>query len=132
MNQTADGRRRIVFYVLLFIPIAVVICFALFNIFSYNDFEFHSNCNMYKAVIHSQWLENRYTLCDNCLFMNVTQYIDINNRIGKPWNTLLYFGDEFVLRKDLPNESEIWINWCWIDSVQDYRVRGITNMSEVL
>jgi len=93
------------------------------------------SCYKDKAVLHNQRVGELKGYCENCLIFNVTEFVckgQPGDGCGCEWeDKILYFADEQHIRNDLKNGQEIWINWCWLEEIKDYRVRGIEGLKKL-
>ena len=114
------------FWILIGFIVSLIVIFCIgFNwgiIFGYGCYED-------KAILHNQRVAELKGCCDNCLIFNVTEFVckgQHGDGCGCEWeDRTLYFSGEQEERTDLKNSSEIWVNWCWIKEIKDYRVRGV-------
>lgn len=117
---------------LIFTIIGILTPLILLFVFTFNwVIIFGYGCHENKAVLHNQRVGELKGCCDNCLIFNVTEFVckgQPGDCCGCEWkDRTLYFSDEQQERTDLKDGSEIWVNWCWIKEIKDYRVRGVRN-----
>lgn len=124
MNNKKDNIKSALFTV----GITIMSIFLLLSLFVLIVFD-NDDCYRTNAVLNEQRVGDLEGCCDNCLIFNVTEFVckgQPDDGCGCEWkNRELYFANEQQKRNDLHNGSEIWINWCWIDNINDYRVRGV-------
>lgn len=91
----------------------------------------YNNCYTEQVYLFNQY--NKSSFCDNCLLFNVTNVLDLKGScetigevtINSSDSYTFYFGNEFNKREDLRNNDVIDVRWCYIKSIDNYRIRGI-------
>ena len=82
-----------------------------------NQNQINNYCYHEERFLKGQYIINTM-YCQDCLHFETT----INNR-----TMYLFFADEHKINKKIQSNKSIIINWCYIDGLYEYRIRGIWN-----
>ena len=90
---------------------------------------FGYGCYEDKGTLHNQKVGYLEGCCDDCLILNVTEFVckgQPRDGCGCEYkDKTLYFANEKELL-NISDGEEINIKWCWIKSIKDYRIRGVS------
>lgn len=119
-----ETNKKIWFLIGLIMTLGIILTFGI-NWNYYFGFECYDNT----AILHNQEIRDLKGCCNNCLVLNVSEFVCKGNPgdgCGCEYvDKMLFFETENKTLKNIENKTEINIKWCYVKDIKDYRIRKI-------